>query len=80
MLRPPLPHPLHIFRATEVIAVVGFAQPPLLTGLLAGGLAVLGGTVFLAASIPVIRNKELLAVQTFTAKGGRFHRGEKPAP
>ena len=77
MRRPPLLHPLHIFRATEVIAVVRFAQPFLLTGPLAGGLTLRVGTIFLPPPIPVIRNKNHLAVQTFAAGRGRFHPIEK---
>ena len=78
MLRPPILHPLHIFRAAEVIAVAGFAQPLPLTGLFAGGLALRGGTISLAPPIPVIGNEYLLAVQTLAAGGVRFHRIENP--
>ena len=78
MLRPPLLHPLDIFGAAEVIAVARFAQPLLLTGLFAGRLALRGGTILLAAPIPVIGGEYLLTVQTLAARGGWFRRVENP--
>jgi hypothetical protein len=79
MLRPSLPHPLHIFRVTEVIAVVEFAQPPLLTGLLAGGFTIWVGNSIFGGLDYGNQEQRLVAVQTFTANEGCFHRVEKPS-
>jgi hypothetical protein len=70
---PPLPHPLHVLRAAEVILVVGFAQPPLLPGALAGRLALRPRTILLASAIPVIGHKQQLTMQAFTTACLRLH-------
>jgi len=71
MRRSPLPHPLRVLRAAEVILVVGFAQPALLSGALAGRLARRRGTILLAPAIPVIGHKQQLTMQAFaTARLG----------
>ena len=76
MLCAPLLHPLYVLGTAEVIPVFGFGQPALLTGAFADGLALDGGTIFLAPAIAVIGDKELLTMQTFAASGRRVHRVE----
>jgi len=73
MFCPPLPHSLDVVRAAEVITVLRSAQPPVLAGPFAHGLTLGGGTIFLAPAIAVIRNEELLTIQTFAAGGRLVH-------
>src|SRR5438445_10229300 len=72
----PLPHPLHVLRAAEVVPVFGFAQPTLLPGSLASLLALRGRTILLAASIPVIGHKQHLTMQTLATAHFEFHQVE----
>src|SRR5215510_11924773 len=52
------PHPLHMGRAAKVITIVGFAEPPPLTGRFAGSPAGWLGTVVLPSHIAGVRIKE----------------------
>jgi len=72
----PLPHPLHILRAAEVVAVFRFTQPTLLPGPLASMLALRSRTILLASSIPVIGHKQHLAMQTLVTTRFGLHQVE----
>jgi len=80
MGRPPLPHPLHVVGAAEVILVIGFAQPTLLPGALAGLLARRLGTILLATAIPVIGHKQQLTMQTLATARLGLHRNKSRLP
>src|SRR6266571_1139230 len=60
-------HPAHRLRATEVIAVAVFAEPPSLTGSLAGLPTGEPGTIPLPIGGSRVRNKKLIATAAFSS-------------
>ncbi len=72
----PVLNPLPIVGIAEVVPVLRFAQPTLLSDSLAGTLALRSRTKLLMSPIPVIRDKQLLTVQTLAAMRFGLHQIE----
>jgi hypothetical protein len=73
MVLAPLPHAFNMVRATEVIAVFGFVQPPVLARRFAGLAAWTLGTVVLMPQVTVVRMKECLTVLTLALSDVTSH-------
>ena len=78
MVVAPLPHPLDVGGAAEVMAVVGFVQPPPLTGRFAGLSAWRLGTVVLSSHVAGVRIKEGLTVLTLALSHVTYHGPASP--
>src|SRR5579884_846377 len=70
MLRPPLPHPLHVLVPAEVPRVLRPAQPRPLARRLARLAARPLAAVFLGQLMPRVRREHFLAVQTVPGRIG----------
>jgi hypothetical protein len=78
MVVAPLPHPLDIGGAAEVMAVIGFVQPPPLAGRFAGLSAWRLGTVVLPPHVAGVRIKECLTVLALTLSHVTYHGPASP--
>ena len=65
----PKPHVLHVCQSPEVILVLRFGQPTLLTVAFAGFAAVGSGAELLVTLITTVASKKLLAAKTFHQVG-----------
>jgi len=74
----PLLDARHILGISEVVSVGGLAQPSLLTGRLAGLLAIGFPAVLLPVPIPVIREEKGAATAALTSFWRLTHREPKP--
>ena len=70
----PLSNAFGVLRVTEVVAVGGFAQPPVLAGQLAGVPATGLVAVTLAISVTVIGEEKVAATAALTSLRPQAHR------
>ena len=75
----PQSHTLDRSGSAEVVAIPGFVQPTLLTGRLAGVLALRLGTITLASCGSRVRNEKPAAAAAFSSGHRAAHRAPKPA-
>ena len=70
----PVTNSLSVLLVPEIGSILGFPQPSLLTAAFARLLAIGFGAEMLALAIPIVRKKNLFAVQALTLVIGCFHR------
>ena len=80
MVSPPFADSLGVLGVAEVVTIFGLFEPPALAVSLAGFLAFGLGAEFLAALVPGVGNKGVLAVLAFTIPDSRRHRLVPPKP
>lgn len=69
----PLLHAMHVVRPAEVVLVVGFLKPKLLTGRLAGFAAVALGTISLTLLIAMVWSEENTTVRALALSLSFYH-------